>query len=122
MEKKQPNRRRSKQIVFWLSEEEVTKFNTKYKLSGFKSKSDFILECLNKKELTVIGGDVLDELRLIYAELKKQGVNLNQIAHIFNAELKGEITQDNLLNVVRACTVAYTAISEIVERFSMKGG
>lgn len=67
-----------------LSDAELSLFREKLEQSKAKSQADFLLQLLSDKPLVVYDG-----LAEIYAELRRQGNNLNQIARSSNA---GEIS------------------------------
>ena len=70
-------RKRDRQFAIRISESEQALFNIKQSLSKL-SKTDFFVEMVND---TVINNyHFTDEIHEIYRELRKIGVNLNQIA------------------------------------------
>ncbi len=72
------NRTRPKQIVIRLTEKEKEQLKKKVKKSGLKQQ-DYLIKCiLNKKVLNT------DGLKEITPQIKKIGVNLNQIARTCN--------------------------------------
>ena len=82
------NRTRPKQIVIRVSEEELAQIKEKVEQSG-KSQQQYIIEALTQSNIVN-----LDGLKEIYPELKRQGNNLNQIAHALNG---GRYYQYNLI-------------------------
>ena len=72
------NRKRPKQIVIRLSEQEFEDLKIKVEQSG-KTQQQYIIEALTKKR--VVNTDCLKE---VAGELKRQGNNLNQIAKRLN--------------------------------------
>ena len=72
------NRKRPKQIVIRLSEQEFEDLKIKVEQSG-KNQQQYIIEALTKKP--VVNTDGLKE---VAGELKRQGNNLNQIAKRLN--------------------------------------
>ena len=72
------NRKRPKQIVIRLSEQEYEELKIKVEQSG-KNQQQYIIEALTKKR--VVNTDGLKE---VAGELKRQGNNLNQIAKRLN--------------------------------------
>ncbi len=72
------NRARPKQIVIRLSEKEKEILKKKVKKSGLKQQ-DFLIKCILEKQ--VLNTDGLKE---VTPELKRIGVNLNQIAKSCN--------------------------------------
>ncbi len=72
------NRTRPKQIVIRLTEKEKEQLQAKVKKSGLKQQ-DYLIKCiLGKKVLNT------DGLKEVTPELKRIGVNLNQIAKTCN--------------------------------------
>lgn len=73
------NRKRSKQLKIYLSDEEHQTFIEqveKLKLS----QTDFFIKCITKKKIIVVDG-----LKETLTELKKIGVNINQISKNLNS-------------------------------------
>lgn len=75
------NRRRNRQIVIRLSDEELSIFKSKVQQSG-KTQQEFLISLIKDKEIVNI--DSLSIFKQIYIELKQQGNNLNQIAKALN--------------------------------------
>lgn len=84
------NRKRPKQIVVRLSEEEYQKVKGKIEKAGMKQQEYLIRAILNKPVINTNG------LKEIIPELKRQGNNLNQIARKLNengyVDYKGELS------------------------------
>lgn len=72
------NRKRSKQIVIRLSDEEYQKYMEQVEKSNL-SQNDFFIRCVTKKKIIVIDG-----LAETLTELKRIGVNINQISKNLN--------------------------------------
>ena len=72
------NRTRPKQIVIRMSEEEYQAIKKKVDLSG-KSQQDYLINVLTNKVILNTDG-----IKAITPDLKRIGVNLNQIAKICN--------------------------------------
>lgn len=72
-------RKRSKQVKIYLSDDEYNAYMEQVKLSNL-SQTDFFVRCVRKKKIYVIDG-----LRETLIELKKIGVNLNQISKNLNS-------------------------------------
>ena len=72
------NRKRPKQIVIRLSEQEFEDLKIKVEQSG-KTQQQYIIEALTKKRV-----ENTDGLKEVAGELKRQGNNLNQIAKRLN--------------------------------------
>lgn len=71
-------RKRSKQVKIYLSDDEYNAYMEQVNLSRL-SQTDFFVRCVCKKKIYVIDG-----LRETLIELKKIGVNLNQISKNLN--------------------------------------
>ncbi len=81
MENKTPNRKRNIQLKFYVDEEELAMIKYKMTKAGIKNQSEYL------RQMAVYGKTVnldFSDLRPIYNELNKIGVNLNQIARIAN--------------------------------------
>lgn len=87
------NRKRSKQLKIYLSDEEYQSFLDQVEKSNL-SQTDFFIRCVTKKKIIVVDG-----LKETLTELKRIGVNLNQISK----NLNGGIFQnaDNELKAVK---------------------
>lgn len=72
------NRKRSKQLKIYLSDEEYQLFIDKVEKSKL-SQTEFLIRCINKKRIIVVDG-----LKETLLELKKIGVNINQISKNLN--------------------------------------
>ena len=72
------NKSRPKQLSFRVSEKEWELLQQKISESG-KTQQDFILSCVLGKEITNTDG-----IKEIVPELKRQGVNLNQLVKKLN--------------------------------------
>lgn len=72
------NRKRIKQVKFFVDEEELERINQKIELSGY-TKSDYLRAAALDKEILKIDG-----LKELFIEIKKQGTNLNQIVKAIN--------------------------------------
>jgi len=70
--KKEYNRQRNNQIIIRFSNEELAELNEAISKSGL-SKTDFFLQNLRQANIIIV-----DDLREICIEIKKQGINLNQ--------------------------------------------
>ncbi len=72
------NRTRPKQIVIRLTEKEKEQLQLKVKKSGLKQQ-DYLIKCILEKKILNTDG-----LKEVTPELKRIGVNLNQIAKSCN--------------------------------------
>lgn len=75
-------RKKEKQIKFYADEKEFQHIKRKIEKSKL-TQQDYLLRCALDKEIIVV-----EDLKNIFIELKRQGVNLNQIAKAINS---GEI-------------------------------
>lgn len=73
------NRTRAKQVVIRMSEEEYAAMKNKVEASGMKQ-SEYLIKCITNKNVTNTDG--MKELAI---QLKRVGVNLNQIAEALNS-------------------------------------
>lgn len=74
------NRTRSKQVVIRMSDEEYAAMKQKVEASGMKQ-SEYLIKCITNKN--VMNTDGMKELAI---QLKRVGVNLNQIAEALNGK------------------------------------
>jgi hypothetical protein len=74
-----PNRKRTKQIVIRMTEDEYAAIKTKVDQSGL-SQQDYLIKTLSNKKIIVVDG-----IRELIPELKRIGSNLNQLTHACNA-------------------------------------
>ena len=83
------NTKRTHQVTFRLSDEELSSFRKKVSSSGCNQQ-----EYLRK---VALGKDItnLDALKEVLPEMKRQGVNLNQIAKKLNE--RGYVDYENVL-------------------------
>lgn len=79
------NRKRTKQVKFFVDDEELEKINQKIELSGF-TKSDYLRASALDKEIIVI-----EDFKEFFIEIKKQGTNINQIARALNNGSSAEL-------------------------------
>ena len=75
------NRNRDKQFNIRLTEKELAVFERKRAASGM-SKTDFFMKLVRGSNIKVYRFD--DEVKAIMHELRKIGVNLNQVAYLAN--------------------------------------
>lgn len=106
------NRTRNKTVTFRMTEEEQKQFlkllRDKIKKTGAKNQTDFLLRILKDKEINVI-----DALVPMLKELKRQGINLNQIARRLN---QGDISKLQVIeDTLNECRVIYEKLLELVE-------
>ena len=75
------NRNRDKQFNIRLTEKELDMFECKRQASGL-SKTDFFVKMVRDSNIKVYRFD--DDVKAIIHELRKIGVNLNQVAYLAN--------------------------------------
>ena len=75
------NRNRDKQFNIRLTEKELDMFERKRQASGL-SKTDFFMKLVRGSSIKIYRFD--DEVKEIMHELRKIGVNLNQVAYFAN--------------------------------------
>ena len=100
-----PNLTRNKAITLRMTPEEFDNFKNKMDKAKQKTQTDFILSLLHKKPIIVI-----EELRPMLQELKRQGNNLNQIARKLN---ETSSFGESATRVMNECWKAYRAIGEL---------
>ena len=87
------NRKREKQIKFYVNEKEYDQIKKKVEKSKLKQQEYLIKSALNKKII------VIDGLKEILLELSREGNNLNQISKkIYEVEQKDIKEMKNKLN------------------------
>jgi len=89
---KTSNRNRNNQLAVRLSDSELALFKKKQAASGL-NKTDFLVKLLKGSKITAY--HFTDDVKQLCSELRKIGVNLNQIAYLVNigrhTEAEGEI-------------------------------
>ena len=93
------NRKREKQIKFYVNEKEYDQIKNKVEKSKLKQQEYLIKSALNKKII------VIDGLKEILLELSREGNNLNQIAKKINEGEQRDIKEmknklNNLWNLI----------------------
>ena len=99
------NLTRNKAITLRMTPEELDNFKKKMDKAKPKNQTDFILSLLNKKPIIVI-----EDLRPMLQELKRQGNNLNQITRKLN---EYSSFGDSANKVMNECWVAYRNINKL---------
>lgn len=94
------NKSRPNKITFRLSDAELKSFKAQVKKSGFNNQQ-FLTKVIFQKP--VIERKTFEELLF---ELKKQGVNLNQIARSCNAG-NAELEKQRILQTIQKLEVLY---------------
>ena len=85
------NRIRDKQFNIRLTEEELAAFEKKRTASGL-GKTDFFVKMVHDTEIKVYRFN--DEVKTIMHELRKIGVNLNQVAYLVNIMQDGKALKE----------------------------
>ncbi len=75
-------RKRQHQLLFRLSDAELALFNSKQSASGL-NKTEFLLSLLKSATIKVYAFE--DSARQLGYELRRIGVNINQVAHLVNS-------------------------------------
>lgn len=102
------NRKRKKAVTLRMTEEEFDFFKSQMETAKQKNQTDFFLAVLCKRKIIVV-----EELRPVLAELKRQGTNLNQISRQLNEGTEFGAAARRVLN---ECWKAYRALSEFSGR------
>lgn len=93
-----PNRTRNRIINFRCTDEEYDFITEKIEASQ-RTKTDFLLDTLQEKEIVIY-----KDLELMLAELKRQGINLNQALRYAHHD-KNRLPE--LAETIRACNELY---------------
>ena len=96
------NLTRNKAITLRMTQEEFDFFQKQMQTSKQKTQTDFFLAVLRKKPIIVI-----EDLRPMLQELKRQGNNLNQVARKLN---ETSSFGESATRVMNECWKAYRAI------------
>ena len=101
-------RTRSHQVSFRLSDKEYDLLQSKLAASGL-SLTEFFIETIRGKEIIIIS----DFLPLL-GELKRQGVNLNQLARRVNQF--SPVCEQEILITLQECQDTYRKLIELSEQ------
>ena len=101
-------RTRSHQVSFRLSEKEYALLQRKLAASG-KSLTEFFVETISKGKIIVIN----DFIPLL-SELKRQGVNLNQLTRRINQF--SPMTEQEIMTTLQQCQIIYRQLYELSEQ------
>ena len=102
-----PNLTRNKAMTLRMTPEEYERVQKKIATANKKNQTDFFLALLDKKPIIVI-----EDLRPMLQELKRQGNNLNQIARKLN---ETNSFGESATRVMNECWKAYRAITGLEE-------
>ena len=106
-----PNRKRNRQLVLRLTNDELELFRIKCANSKMKQ-ADFFLLALDKTPIIII-----EELSPILVELKRQGINLNQAVRNIN---EGNPLHDEIEKAIDNCNAIYDKLSEVTNNAIIK--
>lgn len=98
------NRTRNRIINFRCSDEEYDFITEKIDASG-RTKTEFLLDTLNGKEINIYPG-----ITEILTELKRQGINLNQAVRYAHHD---QIRVAELAETIKNCNELYSKFLEI---------
>ena len=108
------NRKRSHQVSFRLSDDEFQILQ--YKLSRSKmNKTNFFIFAIRNQKIIVV-----EDYVPILAELKRQGNNLNQIAHHLNQYIN--VPRQEITNTLHDCRGCYSTLFKLADTISNTGG
>ena len=101
-------RTRSHQVSFRLNDIEYALLQSKFAASG-KSLTEFFIETISKGKVIVIN----DFIPLL-SELKRQGVNLNQLTRRINQF--SPMTEQEIITTLQQCQNTYRRLYELSEQ------
>ena len=101
-------RTRSHQVSFRLSDKEYALLQEKLVASG-KSLTEFFIETISKGKVIVVNDFVP-----LLSELKRQGVNLNQLAR--RANQFSPVSEYEIINTLQQCQNTYRRLYELSEQ------
>ncbi len=101
-------RTRSHQVSFRLSDKEYALLQRKFAASGM-SLTEFFIETISKGKVIVIN----DFIPLL-SELKRQGVNLNQLTRRINQF--SPTTEQEIMNTLQQCQNTYRRLFELSKK------
>jgi hypothetical protein len=107
-----PNRKRNRPFSVRLSEEEYRLWERKYRLSKL-SKTDYFVRMLKGSVIKIFYFS--QALNILYRELRKIGVNLNQIAYCANSGYSFQ-AQQKLLEMSEIYGAVLTRLKRFLEQ------
>lgn len=111
----QKGRNRSHQLAVRLSDSELALFNKKQAASGL-SKTDFLVKLLKGSKVTAY--HFADDLKRLCGELRKIGVNLNQISYLINIGRHNE-AEEEILRMRRAYFDIFDKVDSFLDKPSV---
>ena len=106
------NRNRDKQFNIRLTGQELAAFEKRRKASGL-DKTDFFVKMVSDANIKVYRFD--DDVKAIMHELRKIGVNLNQVAYLVNIMQDGKALKELRLMQDGFCT-AMDRLSDFLDK------
>ncbi len=101
-------RTRSHQVSFRLNDKEFALLQGKLTASG-KSLTEFFIETISKGKVIVI-----NDFMPLLSELKRQGVNLNQLTRKINQF--SPTTEQEIMNTLQQCQNTYRRLYELQKK------
>ena len=111
------NRNRNIQFNIRLTEKELAAFERKRAISGL-SKTDFFVKLIRSCNIKVYRFD--DEVKAIMHELRRIGVNLNQVAYLVNIMQDGEALKE-LRRMQESFCIAMDRLSKFLDKPLVEG-
>jgi len=100
-----PNLKRNKAMTLRMTPKEYEKVHKKISLANKKNQTDFFLSLLDKKPIIII-----EDLRPMLQELKRQGNNLNQITRKLN---ESNSFGESATRIMNECWKAYQTVAAL---------
>ena len=111
------NRNRNIQFNIRLTEKELAAFERKRAISGL-SKTDFFMKLVRGSNIRVYRFD--NEVKAVMHELRKIGVNLNQVAYLVNIMQDGQALKE-LRNMQVSFCIAMDRLSKFLDKPLVEG-
>jgi len=105
------NRRQNKAVTIRLTPEEYRLWSLALQKSRAKGQSELLLKLLAEKDIVVF-----EDFQPLLVELKRQRVNLNQLARHVN---RGGPAGNALAVVLKNCNTAYLAVYDAAKRLGV---
>lgn len=110
--KPEPNRSRSERLTLRLTEEEYDYITEQAKLAQM-SKTDYLLKVAHDRPAVVI-----EDIPALLVELRRQGVNLNQLTRLANQTQSTNLPQ--IEEVLINCELAQNSLLELCAEWDIK--
>lgn len=104
-----PNRTKSKQVSFRVTEKEYEKIMNLVVLSG-KSQQEFLTTAIINTKVTN-----LDGLKAVVPEMKRMGNNLNQIAKRLNEGAGAYVTQSQWAELIGGYSEVWQLLKQFIQ-------